>query len=1126
MTRTPETETCHTSNLDIVPFQVLSILLVVTGVANANTVCPYLVLFFSIPYPPHHLRSRASWGADSLADRGAELVTYGQDYALDTLGAIFSKSQLGGLAGSVTEAAASMVPFGKVAFGLCKTMYGKYQQMGANQKMAHALEMKVKVVVMFENELMRALIIATQEERKDKREGMETTIKTLLSVSFKASKLVHHVANKKGEKKVTDKLVRFLGAGNVQNAIEDAIDEFKEARNEVSFVLGAASLSGGSSATGASLGGPQGGSRSSMQNPFQGRKDVPADAIDFWMQHGYGTTVPLDDLAYDLYGYVGREGEDPLENESLIKALVGSMGEEGNHAKTRVVTSKRFIHVFVGKSKTLQEALNKLVASEGRQADQAAAEQKSDSVVNLKLVLEPANFQSDYANHLSQFATGTREWVFDDYERWIQGKVGEGSSQVMWINGVGGLGKSVIAAQICDRYDESVVAAFFCKHTVDNRNDPKHCVRTLAFQLSERFEGLREELSDMPEDVLQGTAAGASTVEELFEKLIAGPLRNDPEAANASAEPVVIVIDALDELREGLSRAQMLGLVANHLPSLPGRFRVLVTSRPEEDISRRLAKLEPMEIDKNGEEHKKDLFKFTRSEVVDKISGSKAEKEKLVELMIEKSDGVFLALRLMGDDIKSLDAKKAIELIKDKKDFLDDTYRETLDRVWDMLERAGQGNQELADEYHAMLKRTLSVLVVSKRELSFDELGAMVSTTSAGFTRSTEILMGSLSLLYTATSRSSPYRPLHKTVHDFLRDKNKAGEKYWVNDVEANAMVARRCAAVLSRPQSYPEKAVDYVTRFGHVHLAQALRAMREGDQNAQQRERVSELVAVWDRTLLVMRSAEKMYVCEGGDRQEVSTCESEATTQCGMWLARHFALGASQVRRLTAELNALRGLIGGGDGTTDSQGGRLANAIDDLAKLLGRVVLKEVKKGHELWKTAWDVQVEAPVTGTWHQSEASNALLTTAGMRKSGTAWVQRGKLPMTVALGGLLAELVGHSYDVTSVCFSPDGSTVVTALIKLNKSNKTQHLPPPRPRFPLNESPCQDLHTTYRRRDCSTSLSSAMLAPDLERRPSVSSCSFNVKSRTSFISLFRCSLHILIACSAVSLISNPSSS
>jgi hypothetical protein len=106
---------------------------------------------------------------------------------------------------------------------------------------------------------------------------------------------------------------------------------------------------------------------------------------------------------------------------------------------------------------------------------------------------------------------------------------------------------------------------------------------TIARDLADQEEQLRRQLSAAihHDTSLQNT----SDVLQQWEKLIMEPAK---ALSEGMVGPIVIVIDALDESGSALSRFHLLRILAGeNITKLPPHIRILVTSRPLDDIQKR-----------------------------------------------------------------------------------------------------------------------------------------------------------------------------------------------------------------------------------------------------------------------------------------------------------------------------------------------------------------------------------------------------------------------------------------------------------------------------------------------------------------------------------------------------------
>lgn len=159
------------------------------------------------------------------------------------------------------------------------------------------------------------------------------------------------------------------------------------------------------------------------------------------------------------------------------------------------------------------------------------------------------------------------------------------SGRVFWITGGPGTGKSAVAARLAHSGRARVMAVHFCRHDRPDRRDAAQVIRSIAFQMATRLGDYRSILQGLQRsgEVLDGRSAL-----ELFDLLIANPLRHELGGGRSASDKHLIVLDALDETLDTSGLSDLLYLVSQEVGKLPDWVGLVVTSRPEPAIQRKL----------------------------------------------------------------------------------------------------------------------------------------------------------------------------------------------------------------------------------------------------------------------------------------------------------------------------------------------------------------------------------------------------------------------------------------------------------------------------------------------------------------------------------------------------------
>ena len=248
--------------------------------------------------------------------------------------------------------------------------------------------------------------------------------------------------------------------------------------------------------------------------------------------------------------------------------------------------------------------------------------------------LVKSEFKGDIDYYLERFQEGTRQWVFDSVQNFLDDR--SSPNRVMVISGNAGMGKSVIAAVICKRMQEAcrLSGSHFCQYNNVRYCKPQLMIQSLACHLSHVLPEYKRALVERLSGNL-GTDLNNMGVEELFALLFKEPL----SAVGDLGRNMLMVIDGLDE-SEYEGRNELLDVIANQFCKLPIWIRFLVTTRPALNITDKLKHLKPLELKYNDGKNVEDVRMYfqKRLEHVVKI-GNLGE---YVKKLVLRSEGLML----------------------------------------------------------------------------------------------------------------------------------------------------------------------------------------------------------------------------------------------------------------------------------------------------------------------------------------------------------------------------------------------------------------------------------------------------------------------------------------------------
>ncbi len=235
----------------------------------------------------------------------------------------------------------------------------------------------------------------------------------------------------------------------------------------------------------------------------------------------------------------------------------------------------------------------------------------------------------------NKFQEGTRQWFLDKVSKWFDNE----ESKVIILTAGLGVGKSVLSAKVCQQYQQrgQLAACHFCDFRNSDYGNPKRILQSLASQMCNNVEKFRDELTEaLRREHSQESLPDAFRV-----------LLNDPLHALNRHEPMLIVVDALDESKTD-EKSEFLELISDNFFDLPRWIKIFISSRPELQARKKLEHLHPFEILPNDDNHQSDLEHFIRY-FFPSLSVS------AVDQLISKCEGSFLYAYYLVNELKEMD---------------------------------------------------------------------------------------------------------------------------------------------------------------------------------------------------------------------------------------------------------------------------------------------------------------------------------------------------------------------------------------------------------------------------------------------------------------------------------------
>ncbi|KAL8709883.1 MAG: hypothetical protein Q9220_005499 [cf. Caloplaca sp. 1 TL-2023] len=286
--------------------------------------------------------------------------------------------------------------------------------------------------------------------------------------------------------------------------------------------------------------------------------------------------------------------------------------------------------------------------------DSAILPQTSQTRARIQKWLAPSEYAaeaSDYNKHLRSYCPQTGHWLRQSspFVTWNQN-----ATSALWINGIPGSGKSVVAASLSKQFKEEKhvpVLYFFFRHANLANRTPKQMTRDWLAQLLDHSPFLQIRLKDLMEKT---SSHDAVTFEELWQCLC---------SAAAAASKVYCVADALDEMEAGndwfLPKLVDLGLQA------PTTLKVLITSRQSPHIEKVFKSPLVSSINLDRSVIDQDIATYIDYLLSNcRVPDLPADQHQMIKTIVQqRANGLFIYAKLMMDEIMQSLASTNVKIL-------------------------------------------------------------------------------------------------------------------------------------------------------------------------------------------------------------------------------------------------------------------------------------------------------------------------------------------------------------------------------------------------------------------------------------------------------------------------------
>ncbi|KAF7983629.1 hypothetical protein HWV62_20562 [Athelia sp. TMB] len=406
---------------------------------------------------------------------------------------------------------------------------------------------------------------------------------------------------------------------------------------------------------------------------------------------------------------------------------------------------------------------------------------------------------------------GTRLTILRILDEWARGS---GSERICWLKGPAGSGKSAILHTIAEKLqrDGDLASAFFFSRDTASRNTAKSLFATLARDLASLHPRTAQDICEALE---AEPALATASLSRQFDALILGPSRHLP-----TNQPVVFVIDALDESISHDLDTELLAILRDKAAQLPPQIRILITSRPTNIIEEFLSgrnHVMAYSIDVHSVENKSDIDMYVdsqlRNEAILLKMGLTSPDETVIRDLKRLAEGLFVWIVTVCNFLRTAyRPRNKLQALLSKSYRQGSPPEKKMDLLYAAIlaECGDWEDPDFVRDYDLVM----GTIMALKRPLSLAALRALHDGSQD--LEAEQLLQRFGSVLIGFRDPHQPIRILHLSFHEFVTERaahDNSTKHFYLPEKRHSGRLAELCVKTLNRELANPIAGTGYLAK-------------------------------------------------------------------------------------------------------------------------------------------------------------------------------------------------------------------------------------------------------------------------------------------------------------------------